>query len=308
MVPLEATPDFPRALNASNVDVVFNIAEGMTGRNREAQVPSLCELLGVPYTGSDSATLSICLDKALAKRLLVDVDTPAFQVLSTGREKLRALRFPVIVKPNQEGTSKGISGKSVCDDEAQLRQRARELIERYGQPALVEEYIAGREFTVGLLGERRPRVLPPMEVVFLTQRERPVYDYACKQEWQRHVRYECPASLSKEELRAIERTCRTTFMTLGCRDVARIDLRLTPEGRVYVIEVNPLPGLTPDYSDLCLIANGAGIEYRTLIGEIMSGAVKRWQASHRVAFGEGTIARRSPLAIDSILPDIPAAN
>ena len=285
VVPLEATPEFPRALISSNVDVVFNIAEGMAGRSREAQVPSLCELLGVPYTGSDSATLSICLDKSLAKRLLVDVDTPAFQVLVTGREKLRALRYPVIVKPNQEGTSKGITDKSVCDDEAEVRRVARDLIERYGQPALVEEYIFGRELTVGLLGERRPRVLPPMEVVFLSQAERPVYDYVCKQDWQKHVRYECPAKLTKDELRAVERACRATFMTLGCRDVARIDLRLTAEGRVYVIEVNPLPGLTPDFSDLCLIANGTGMDYRTLIGEILSGGIKRWQARQRAGNG-----------------------
>ncbi len=282
VVPLEATQDFPRTLIASNVDVVFNIAEGMSGRSREAQVPSLCELRGIPYTGSDSATLSICLDKALAKRLLVDVDTPAFQVLLTGREKMKAFRYPVIVKPNQEGTSKGITPKSVCDDEASAREVARELIERYGQPALVEEYIQGRELTVGLLGEKRPRVLPPMEVVFLSQTSRPVYDYECKQHWQKHVRYECPANLTKEELRAVERACRSTFMTLGCRDVARIDLRIAPSGKVYVIEVNPLPGLTPDYSDLCLIANGARIEYRTLIGEILSGAVKRWQGQQRV--------------------------
>ncbi|MBV9948292.1 MAG: ATP-grasp domain-containing protein [Myxococcales bacterium] len=280
-VPLEATPDFPRALMSSHVDVVFNIAEGVDGRNREAQVPALCELLGVPYTGSDPATLSICLDKSLSKRLLGEVDTPAFQVLMTGRERLRALRYPVIVKPNQEGTSKGITKKSVCDDEPQVREVAREIIERYGQPALVEEYIFGRELTVGLLGERRPRVLPPMEVVFLTQADRPVYDYHCKQDWQRHVRYECPANLTRDELRAVERVARTTFMALGCRDVARVDLRLTPDGRVYVIEVNPLPGLTPDYSDLCLIANGARIDYRTLIGEILSGAIKRWQSRER---------------------------
>jgi D-alanine-D-alanine ligase len=281
VIPLEATPEFPRALLASKVDVVFNIAEGMVGRSREAQVPSLCELLSVPYTGSDSATLSICLDKSLAKRLLIDLETPAFQVLVTGREKLRPLRYPVIVKPNQEGTSKGITEKSVCDDEGRIREVARELIGRYGQPALVEEYIFGRELTVGLLGERRPRVLPPMEVVFLSQGERPVYDYQCKQEWQRHVRYECPARLTKDELRAVERASRATFTALGCRDVARVDLRLTPEGRVYVIEVNPLPGLTPDYSDLCLIANGAKIDYRTLIGEILSGAIKRWQSRQR---------------------------
>ncbi len=291
VVPLEATQDFPRALASSNVDVVFNVAEGMTGRSREGQVPSLCELLGVPYTGSDSATLSICLDKGLAKRLLVDVDTPAFQVLVTGRERIRPFRYPVIVKPNQEGTSKGITDKSVCDDEARLREVARELIERYGQPALVEEYVFGREFTVGLLGERRPRVLPPMEVVFLAKSERPVYDYQCKQNWQRHVRYECPAKLTKDELRAIERACRTTFMTLGCRDVARIDLRLTPEGRACVLEVNPLPGLTPDYSDLCLIANGTKTDYRTLIGEILSGAIKRWQSRQRVPEDESVQKR-----------------
>lgn len=277
VVPLEATPDFPRMLMSSNVDVVFNIAEGITGRNREAQIPNLCELLGVPYTGSDSATLSICLDKALCKRMLRDIDTPEFQVLWTGREKLRNFRYPVIVKPNQEGTSKGITAKSVVDNEAGVRELAREIIERYGQPALVEEYIVGREFTVGLLGERRPRVLPPMEVIFLNQVERTVYDYQCKQDWEKHVRYECPANLTKEELRAMEKVCRSTFMALGCRDVARVDLRLTKEGRLYVIEVNPLPGLTPDYSDLCLISNGAKMEYRTLIGEILSFAIKRWR-------------------------------
>jgi D-alanine--D-alanine ligase len=299
VIPLEATPDFPRTLLASNVDVVFNIAEGISGRNREAQVPNLCELLGVPYTGSDSATLSICLDKGLSKRVLKDVDTAASQVLLTGKEKLKPFRYPVIVKPNQEGTSKGISPKSVVDDEAGVRERARELIVKYGQPALVEEDIEGREFTVGLLGERRPRVLPPMEVVFLTQKERPVYDYTCKQDCESHVRYEVPAKLTKDELRAMEKVCRTTFMTLGCRDVARIDLRMTKEGQIYVIEVNPLPGLTPDYSDLCLISNGAKIEYRALIGEILSGAIKRWREKE-----EGRPhARNVPVALETA-PDL----
>jgi D-alanine-D-alanine ligase len=201
----------------------------------------------------------------------------------------------VIVKPNQEGTSKGITPRSVCDDEACVRDVARELIERYGQPALVEEYIVGREFTVGLLGERRPRVLPPMEIVFLSHSERSIYDYVCKQDWQKHVRYECPAKLTKEELRAMEKVCRTTFTALGCRDVARIDLRMTPEGKIYVLEVNPLPGLTPDYSDLCLIANGALMEYRTLIFEILSSALKRWREKQD---GRG---RPAP---EPVLPDL----
>jgi D-alanine--D-alanine ligase len=279
VVHLEATGDFPRALMTSGVDLVFNIAEGIRGRSREAQVPSLCELLGIPYTASDPATLSLCLDKGLCKRVLREqgIDTPAFQVLVTGREKLRPFRYPVIVKPNAEGTSKGITKQSVVDDEAGVRAAARELIDRYDQPALVEEYITGREFTVGLLGEKRPRVLPAMEVVFLHPGERPVYDYECKQHWESHVRYECPAKLTKEEERSIERVSRATFMALGCRDVARIDLRLASDGRVWVIEVNPLPGLTPDYSDLCLIANGAKIDYRTLIGEILTGGLKRWR-------------------------------
>jgi D-alanine-D-alanine ligase len=279
VIPLEATGDFPRALLASDVDLVFNLAEGIRGRNREAQVPSLCELMNIPYTGSDPATLSLCLDKGLGKRLLREqgLETPAFQVLMTGREKLRPFRYPVIVKPNAEGTSKGITRKSVVDDEAGVRNAARELIERYDQPALVEEYITGREFTVGLLGDRRPRVLPAMEVIFLRTTARPVYDYECKQHWEQHVRYECPANLTKEQERTMERVSRATFMALGCRDVARVDLRLAPDGRIWVIEVNPLPGLTPDYSDLCLIANGSGIDYKTLIGEILAGGVKRWR-------------------------------
>jgi D-alanine-D-alanine ligase len=308
---LEAVADFPRSLMNANVDVVFNIAEGIRGRNRESQVPSLCELLGIPYTGSDSATLSICLDKGLSKRILAqhDIDTPRWQVLVTGKEKLKQFRYPVIVKPNAEGTSKGITSDSVVDDEAGVRAAARELIEKYDQPALVEEYIVGREFTVGLLGERRPRILPPMEVVFLHQTERPVYHYVCKQEWEKHVRYECPANLSKEELKAIEKTCKATFAALDCRDVARIDLRMTKEGKVFVLEVNPLPGLTPDYSDLCLIANGAKLDYRTLIGEILSGGIKRWREAREESRAESTTATTptpAPVMVSSASTPAPA--
>jgi D-alanine-D-alanine ligase len=288
VIPFEATAELPRQLMQTPVDLVFNIAEGVAGRNREAAVPALCELMGIPYTGSDAATLSIALDKALSKRVLMqhEILTAEFQVMETGRERLSPkLKFPLIVKPNQEGSSKGVSASaSVVDDEEGLRAIVKELIDRYRQPALIEAYIPGREFTVGLLGDRRPRVLPPMEILFKDKsNERPVYDFQIKQEWEKHVQYECPAKLTPAELKAIERVCRETFAALDCRDVARVDLRLTPKGEFYVIEVNPLPGLTPGYSDLCLIAKAAGIEYRTLIGDILEGGLKRLREKRREA-------------------------
>jgi len=288
VLPFEATAELPRQLMETPVDLVFNIAEGVAGRNREAAVPALCELMGIPYTGSDAATLSIALDKALSKRVLLQhgILTAEFQLMETGRERLSPkLKFPLIVKPNQEGSSKGVSASaSVVDDDAALRAVVRELIDRYRQPALIEVYIPGREFTVGLLGDRRPRVLPPMEILFKDKsNQRPVYDFQIKQEWEKHVSYQCPAELSPAELKAIERVTRETFAALDCRDVSRVDLRMTAKGELYVIEVNPLPGLTPGYSDLCLIAKAAGIEYRTLIGEILEGGLKRLREKRREA-------------------------
>src|SRR5262249_59557587 len=141
--------------------------------------------------------------------------------------RARAVKFPVIVKPNQEGSSKGIAGTSVFDEEAGMRGAVKQIIEKYRQPALAEQYIVGREFTVGLLGDKRPRVLPPMEIIFRDQSNpRPVYDYDVKQEWEKHVRYECPAKLQPAELRAIERAARETFTALDCRAVARGGLSL----------------------------------------------------------------------------------
>lgn len=279
VIPLEADSNLPTQLQASAPDVVFNIAEGLQGRGREAQVPALCEMLGVPYTGSDQTTLSICLDKSLAKQILrgAGIDTPRWQLMVTGREKLKALHFPLIVKPNSEGTSKGITSASVVHDEASLRAAVRTLIERYHQPALIEEYISGREFTIGVLGERRPRVLPPMEVVFLGAGDHPVYGFEEKKAYTERTRFDCPAALTPAELKRLEKVARDTFIALDCRDIARADFRMAQDGTVYVIEVNPLPGLTPDYSDLCMIAKQAGLDYKALISEILSGAIKRYQ-------------------------------
>jgi D-alanine-D-alanine ligase len=285
VVHLEATPDLPRVLAEADVDLIFNIAEGVEGRNREAQVPALCELLNIPYTGSDSATLAIALDKALCKKVLMqhDILTPKFQVMETGRERLdTALRFPLIVKPNAEGSSKGIGNTNVVDTEEALRAAVRSVLDRYRQPAIIEEYVSGREFTVGVLGDKRPRVLPPMEIRFKDSAiERPVYDFVVKQAWEQHVYYECPATLTDIERKSIEKIVRDTFLALDCRDVARVDLRMDEQGRIYVLEVNPLPGLTPNYSDLVLISRAAGMDYDQLMGEIMLGGLRRMREKRR---------------------------
>src|SRR5260370_35868234 len=182
--------------------------------------------------------------------------------MESGREKPNAAlaqKYPLIVKPNAEGSSKGVSATGVVDDEPGMRAAVKEIVERYRQPALVEEYILGREFTVGLLGDKRPRALPPMEICFKDlSKNRPIYDYEVKQEWEKHVYYECPAKLSPAELRLVERAARETFIALDCRDVARIAFRMSKDGPLYVLEMNPLPGLTPDYSDLVLISKTAG--------------------------------------------------
>jgi D-alanine-D-alanine ligase len=282
VIDLEANQELPNVLASTPVDIVFNIAEGFKGRNRESQVPAMLELLDIPYTGSDPATLSLALDKALAKKIVrqAGIHTPTFQLMLTGKERLNKefTSFPLIVKPVAEGSSKGVVSKSVCHSEAELREVVKELVGKYQQPALIEEYIGGREFTVGLLGERRPRVLPPMEIIFLDQGEKtPVYSFQHKLDWNDRIRYDAPAKLEPALLEKLRAAARGTFMALGCRDVARIDFRMDDKGRIYFIECNPLPGLTPGWSDLVLISQGAGMDYRTLIGEIMAPAIRRYK-------------------------------
>jgi D-alanine-D-alanine ligase len=290
---LEANTELPQKLAQSQVDVVFNIAEGFKGRNRESQVPAILELLDIPYTGSDPAVLSIALDKALAKRIVGQqgILTPDFMLMATGKERLpREIRFPAIVKPVAEGSSKGVFDKSVVQSEAELREVAREMAARYRQPALVENYISGREFTVGMLGERRPKVLPVMEVQFIGDNPHPVYDFQAKLDWDHRVRYEVPAKLEPAAQREIERAARAVFAGLGCRDVARVDFRMDVEGRVYFLECNPLPGLAPGWSDLVLVAQAGGLDYRALIGEILACAIRRYQEREREKRREGRIA------------------
>ncbi|MFT5356321.1 MAG: D-alanine-D-alanine ligase [Polyangiales bacterium] len=279
VVDLEANAELLSVLPGLDIDVVFNIAEGIGGRSREAQVPAILELLGIEYTGSDATTMSVTLDKGLAKRIVsqADVSIARFILMRTGDEALPpGWSFPAVVKPNAEGSSKGVAGNGVVHNEAELRKAAKHMIVHYRQAALVEEFLEGREFSVGVLGDHTPRVLPPMEIVFEAEAGRfPVYSYEHKQETKGGVRYEIPANVDELLGKEIERVALTAFEALGCRDVARIDLRLDGAGRVNFIECNPLPGLSPGYSDLCLIGEACGLDHSSLIAEVLSPALRR---------------------------------
>jgi D-alanine-D-alanine ligase len=279
VVGLEATPEFARKVGAAGVDMVFNIAEGVRGRNREAQVPSILELLDIPYTGSDPACLCLTLDKGLAKRIVAQagVPTPRWLLMSSGSEPLPdGFTFPLMVKPLAEGSSKGVGKASVAETEIGLRAVVVEMVRRYGQPALVEQFVGGREFTVGLLGESEPKVLPIMEVIFTRPGvAHPIYGFEQKLSGNDEVRFECPANLDPELREGIAQHAKTAFKALGCRDVARIDFRMDGEGTIHFIECNPLPGLTPNFSDLAVIGLAAGLSYHDLVRDIMAPCVRR---------------------------------
>lgn len=264
------------------VDLVFNIAEGRgTYRSREAQVPGVLEMLGIPYTGSDPTCLCICLDKPLTKTLLkaAGICTPNWQVVrnlgEVDRLQTDGVPLPAFVKPAFEGSSKGIltCSKAVTLDEAQ--QLARDILSRYRQPAMIEEFIPGHEITVGVM-DSPPRPAGIMRVL-PRNGHNPDFTYTLevKRDWQNLVRYDCPAQLPPQTIRDIERAALRAFAVFQCKDVARVDFRVTLEGVPYLIEINPLPGLRPGYGDLPIMAAAMGCEYRDLIRQILDSALSR---------------------------------
>lgn len=279
-IPLEARPELPSQLKG--IDVAFNIAEGRKGRYRESQIPALLELLDIPFTGSEAGSLAVCHDKGLAKRLVAQagVATARFQVVNSEREPLhKELRFPLFVKPVAEGSSKGVALRSVVTDPQELPKVVEETVKRYSQPALIEEFLPGREFTVGVLGGPKLRVLPIMEISFKGQEDHPIYSFENKQGEDAQVSFQVPARLEAAFQKRLEKAAKTAFVALGCRDVARLDFRLDGEGEINFIECNPLPGLTPNFSDLCVIGQAAGLGYTELVGQILAPAVRRYRYS-----------------------------
>jgi D-alanine-D-alanine ligase len=267
-------------LLADPPDFVFNFAEGQgVSRSREARVPGVLEMLGIPYTGSDPLTMAVTLDKDCARRLVASsgVLIPRGLVLSPGQSPeavlVADLPFPLIVKPAWEGSSKGIRNKCLVHDPDELAE-AVELVHRdHRQPILVEEFIDGDELTVGVLGNDPPEILAVMRVVPNQPTRHFVYSLEIKRDFRRLVKYECgvlPAATEK----AVREAALATFRILGCRDVARIDFRLR-RGRPYFLEVNPLPGLNPESSDLVIMADLCGWSYARLVETIWQAAIKR---------------------------------
>ena len=285
---LEATGDFPLRLREARPDIVFNVAEGLWGPSREAQVPALCEFWAIPYTGSDPLTLAVCLDKGRAKEILAyqGVPTAQFAVVPGGTRLNGIPPLPVVVKPIHEGSSKGITQASLCRTRAEVSRAAGVVWRRYRQPALIERWLPGREFTCAVLGNgRATRVLPIVEVDFeaLPRGAAPLYSYEAKWLWDTPDRpleiFRCPAPVARRLAHEIERVVLAAYHGLRCRDWARIDLRCDGRGVPHIIEVNPLPGILPDPAmNSCFpkAARAAGLDYGAMIRSVLRAGAARY--------------------------------
>jgi D-alanine-D-alanine ligase len=269
-------------------DIVFNIAEGLYGVSREAQVPAMLEMLQIPYTGSDPLTLGICLDKSRAKEILsyYHIPTPAFCVVENLDQLLDTkIKFPSIVKPLREGSSKGILNSSIVASPDAFCHEVERILKNYHEPALVEQFLPGREFTVALLGNGGDlTVLPIVEIKFdsLPAGVNKIYSYEAKWIWDTASNpldiFDCPARIPESLEEEIGAICKKAYQVLHCRDWCRIDVRLDAAGRPHIIELNPLPGILPkpeDNSCFPKAARAAGLSYNGLMQTVLASAAQR---------------------------------
>jgi D-alanine-D-alanine ligase len=266
-----------KALNAgSRWDLVFNIAEGMYGIGREAQVPALLDVYKIPYVFSDPLVLSLTLHKGLTKRVIRDCGIPTanFAIVENKSDIAHInLQFPLFVKPVAEGTGKGIDSRSKVNNKSELDNLCIELLERFNQPVLVEEYLPGREFTVGIVGSGdKAKVVGAMEIVITSKAKESTYSYHTKENWRGVVEY--PMATGDTEIKCAE-VALNAWRSLGCRDGGRVDLKMDAKGNPNFIEVNPLAGINPEHSDLPMLAGKKGISFNQLIGMIMNSAITR---------------------------------
>jgi D-alanine-D-alanine ligase len=282
--------DFLEAVLRERPDFVFNFAEGAgISRSREARVPAVCEMLGIPYTGSDPLAMAVALEKDVTRRLARDagVLVPQGLTISPPRQAYdgdfaefppilaeAGLELPVIAKPVFEGSSKGVRTRSLVTRAEDFGPTVARLWADYGQTVLIEEFIAGDEVTVGVIGNDPPEVFGVMRITPKTPAEHFVYSLEVKRDFRALVDYECPAKLPADVTREICESALAVFDALGCRDVARIDFRVR-DGVPYFLEINPLPGLNPESSDLVIMAGLLGVSHAELVGRIVEAAVAR---------------------------------
>lgn len=293
VVLIEADKDAYQKLVKEKPDMVFNIAEGLHGKSRESHIPAILEMLEIPYTGSGPLTLGICLDKARAKEILsyYGIPTARFAVCYTAGAGLEPAPtktgFPLIVKPLYEGSSKGIRNDSVVHNEDELNKKIKWVLDEYKQPALVEEFLEGREFTVAMMGNGDDvKVLPIVEINYSTLPEgvKPIYSYEAKWIWDTPDNpleiFICPAKIDTRLKQAMEDICKRAFNILDIRDWCRIDIRLDSNGKPHILELNPLPGILPDpKSNSCFpkAARAQGMDYNKLINAVLDIACKRYK-------------------------------
>jgi D-alanine-D-alanine ligase len=277
--------NFISYFKSNRVDMVFNIAEGKHGKFRESEIPAILDYMNIPYTGSNTISLALALNKALTKKILKadNIPTPRFQLFTKGNEQLDTnLQFPLIVKPNREGSAKGINKSNVVNAPDELYKKVRELINLYHQEALAEEFIDGKELTVGVLENGKTAVLPILEIDFSDCSKSGEYFYSWRmKEFQGNTEmglvptFYCPARLDKDIEELVKQTALKTHRAVGCFDISRTDIRLSKDNIPYVLEINPLPGLDPKESNLPLMAYAAGMKYEDLIEAILLSASER---------------------------------
>ncbi|MEK9137543.1 MAG: ATP-grasp domain-containing protein [Bacteroidota bacterium] len=285
---IEADEEAYQKLLQNRPDFAFNIAEGLYGVSREAQMPAILEMLRIPYLGSDPLTLAVCLDKARAKEILsyYEVPTAPFSVIrSMGEFEDARVKFPAMVKPLHEGSSKGIYNSCVVRNTEQLEREVQIVLTTYNQPALIEEFLPGREFTVALLGNGdNVRTLPIVEIRLdaLPPGVNPIYSYEAKWIWDTTEEpleiFQCPADLDENLQVEIETICKDAYRVLNCRDWSRVDVRLDATGRPHILEINPLPGILPkpeDNSCFPKAARAAGMSYNQLINSVLDIGMER---------------------------------
>jgi len=287
VIPIESDENAFNTLRSKKPQLVFNIAECLFGPNRESYIPTICEILNIPYTGSDPLTLGICLDKSRAKEILsyYNIPTPEFHVVDSIEEIPDSINLPVIVKPLYEGSSKGIRNDSVVKNWVALKKLINNLLNIYKQPVIIERFITGREFTVGVLGNYpNLEILPIVEIDHsqLPADANPIYSYEAKWTWDRPENplsiFKCPAAISSDLANRIKAIVSQTCKILRIRDWCRVDVRLDENGVPNILEINPLPGILPNPEDnSCLpkAARTAGYSYSALLHRVVDEALAR---------------------------------